>query len=76
MNILQAGLIGILQAFALFPGISRSGITMTTGLLLGLKKEAAAKFSFLMSAPIILGAGVVSLLKTYMMFQASFQALQ
>jgi len=63
MNILQAGLIGILQAFALFPGISRSGITMTTGLLLGLKKEAAAKFSFLMSAPIILGAGVVSLLK-------------
>lgn len=63
MNILQAGLIGISQAFALFPGISRSGITMTTGLLLGLKKEVAAKFSFLMSAPIIFGAGAVSLLK-------------
>ncbi|WAM32342.1 undecaprenyl-diphosphatase UppP [Caldicellulosiruptor naganoensis] len=63
MNILHAILIGISQAFALFPGISRSGITMTTGLLLGLKKEAAAKFSFLMSAPIIFGAGAVSLLK-------------
>ncbi|WAM34567.1 undecaprenyl-diphosphate phosphatase [Caldicellulosiruptor morganii] len=63
MNIIHATLIGISQAFALFPGISRSGITMTTGLLLGLKKETAAKFSFLMSAPIILGAGAVSLMK-------------
>ncbi|ADL42929.1 Bacitracin resistance protein BacA [Caldicellulosiruptor obsidiansis OB47] len=72
MNVFHAALIGVSQAFALFPGISRSGITMTTGLLLGLKKEAAAKFSFLMSAPIILGAGAVSLLKNINHVAAEF----
>ncbi len=53
----QALLIGLAQALALIPGTSRSGITMTAGLLLGLKPQAAARFSFLLSIPIILMAG-------------------
>ncbi len=48
--------IGCSQALALIPGVSRSGITITTGLLAGFTREAAARYSFLMSAPIILGA--------------------
>ena len=51
--------IGIAQALALFPGISRSGITIATGLFLGLEREAAARFSFLMAVPVIAGAGPV-----------------
>jgi undecaprenyl-diphosphatase len=53
--------IGLSQALAIIPGVSRSGITMTMGLLLGLTREGAAKFSFLLSAPIILGASMVKL---------------
>jgi undecaprenyl-diphosphatase len=55
-------IIGFAQALAIFPGVSRSGSTITAGLGLGLKREAAAKFSFLLSAPIIAGAGLKSLL--------------
>lgn len=54
----EALLIGLSQALALVPGVSRSGSTMTMGLLLGLKKEDAAQFSFLLIAPISLGAVV------------------
>ncbi len=54
----DAILIGFSQALAVIPGISRSGITISMGLLLGLKRQAAAKFSFLLSAPIIFGAGM------------------
>ncbi len=60
---LDAFLIGCGQALALVPGSSRSGTTITTGMLLGLKREAAARFSFLLSVPIILGAGVYKLVK-------------
>lgn len=49
--------IGCAQALALVPGISRSGISISAGLFLGLNREAAARFSFLMSAPVIAGAG-------------------
>jgi undecaprenyl-diphosphatase len=49
--------IGLAQALALIPGTSRSGITMTAGLMMGLTREAAARFSFLLSIPLILAAG-------------------
>ncbi len=50
--------IGLAQALALIPGVSRSGATLTAGLSMGLSREAAARFSFLMSAPITLGAAL------------------
>jgi len=54
-----AALIGLSQALALVPGVSRSGITITTALVLGFQRREAARFSFLMSAPIIAGAGLL-----------------
>ncbi len=54
----DAATIGVAQALALFPGVSRSGITIASGLLLGLEREAAARFSFLMAVPVIAGAGL------------------
>jgi undecaprenyl-diphosphatase len=54
----DAGTVGVAQAVALFPGISRSGVTISTGMLDGLDREAAARFAFLMSAPVIAGAGL------------------
>jgi len=55
--------IGVGQALALVPGTSRSGSTITTGMMLGFSREAAARFSFLLSVPIILGAGAYKLAK-------------
>jgi undecaprenyl-diphosphatase len=57
----QAVLIGCAQALALFPGISRSGSTIACALLLGLEGRTAFKFSFLLSIPAILGAGLLKL---------------
>jgi undecaprenyl-diphosphatase len=57
----EAGIIGAFQTFALFAGISRSGITMVGGLLRGLDHEDAAKFSFLLATPVIFAAGVLKL---------------
>ena len=54
-------LIGISQVLAIVPGVSRSGITMTTGMFMGLTREGAARFSFLLSTPIIFGAAMVKL---------------
>jgi len=51
--------IGFFQALALIPGVSRSGATISGGLLLGLKREDAARFAFLLSFPVILGAGTL-----------------
>ncbi len=56
---LDAVLIGLLQAFAIIPGISRSGTTILTALWRGLDRDAAVRFSFMLSAPIILGATLV-----------------
>jgi undecaprenyl-diphosphatase len=55
---LDALLLGMAQALALFPGISRSGITIAGGLFLGMEREAAARFAFLMGIPVIAGATV------------------
>jgi undecaprenyl-diphosphatase len=55
--------VGAAQALALFPGISRSGISISAARFLGLDRESAARFSFLMSAPIIAGAGAWETLK-------------
>ncbi len=57
----EAGAVGLAQVFALLPGISRSGITIVTGLARGLDHEDAARFSFLLATPIILAAGVYKL---------------
>ena len=56
MTFKQTFLIGLSQALAFIPGVSRSGITMTTGRLLGVSREGAAKYSFMLSTPIVLGA--------------------
>lgn len=61
MGIKDALLIGIAQACALTPGISRSGSTISVGLILGLKRELSARYSFLLSIPAILGALIVEL---------------
>lgn len=61
----EAGLIGLAQAWALIPGSSRSGCTLTMGMLLGFTREAAARFSFLLSVPIILAAGGYKILKVW-----------
>jgi len=57
-NLVDAVIIGVAQALALFPGISRSGITIATGLFRGLERDAAARFAFLMGIPVIAGAGI------------------
>jgi undecaprenyl-diphosphatase len=61
MSFRQAAAIGVAQAFALIPGISRSGITMGGGLIAGLSNEDAARFSFLLATPIIAAAGFLKL---------------
>ncbi len=63
LTIVDAILVGIAQTFALVPGSSRSGTTITAALFLGLTREAAARFSFLLSIPSVFGAGVYELYK-------------
>jgi undecaprenyl-diphosphatase len=53
--------IGVAQAFALAPGVSRSGATISAGLALGLTREAAARYAFLLATPITAGAGLLQL---------------
>lgn len=63
MSLKDAILIGCSQVFALIPGFSRSGTTIAAGRVLGLERESAAKFSFFLSAPVVLGAVCLQLLK-------------
>lgn len=60
LNWVDALVIGLAQALAITPGISRSGATIAGGLVRGLERPAAARFSFLMSVPVMIGAGVVA----------------
>jgi undecaprenyl-diphosphatase len=64
INARSAFIIGLLQAMAILPGISRSGSTIATAVLLGIDKEKAARFSFLMVVPLIVGSMVKSILDT------------
>ena len=57
----RALVIGIAQALAIMPGLSRSGSTIFTGMVLGINRETAARFSFIMSIPAILGAVVLKM---------------
>lgn len=61
LTLKQTFLIGLSQSLAFIPGVSRSGITMTAGRLMGVKREAAARYSFMLSAPIVLAATVFKL---------------
>ncbi|MEA3325764.1 MAG: undecaprenyl-diphosphatase UppP [Chloroflexota bacterium] len=64
ITLLEALFMGVMQSLALFPGISRSGATISGGMMRHLRREAAGKFSFLMAVPIMLAAGGLS---TYQM---------
>lgn len=61
MSFKQTFIIGISQSLAFIPGVSRSGVTMTAGRLLGVKRESVAKYSFMLSAPIVLAATIFKL---------------
>jgi undecaprenyl-diphosphatase len=63
VNWRDALFVGVLQAIAIIPGTSRSGITITAGLVLGLTRQAASRFSFLLSIPTILMAGALETLE-------------
>lgn len=62
MNVKKGIKIGLFQSLALIPGMSRSGATISGGMLLGLSRSEAARFAFLLAVPIILGAGLKKLL--------------
>ncbi len=61
MSFTQSVIIGICQGLAVLPGISRSGATIASGLCLGLEREYAARYSFLLSIPAVLGAGLIQI---------------
>lgn len=65
VSLLDALIIGVGQAVAILPGLSRSGTTIAVGLFRGLERDSAARFSFLLSIPAILGALVLSLLDLF-----------
>lgn len=71
MNWKDALIVGLFQTFALFPGISRSGSTIVGGLQRGLDRPTATRFSFLLSIPVITGAGLLSVLDIVMAPQSS-----
>jgi len=60
INLSKGLLVGIAQAFAIIPGISRSGMTISTALIAGVPSKEAAKFSFLLAIPAILGAIIIT----------------
>ncbi|MEM3153595.1 MAG: undecaprenyl-diphosphate phosphatase [Candidatus Bathyarchaeia archaeon] len=67
----QAFLIGVAQGIAVVPGLSRSGLTITAALLLGIKREKAFKFSFLLSIPAVIGALALTLSEQFNVLAAS-----
>lgn len=65
MNWKDSLIIGLAQTLAFIPGISRSGVTISAGLVKNFKREEAARFSFLMAIPVIAGAGIVKFFDSY-----------
>ena len=65
MGVINAVIIGCSQVLALFPGVSRSGITIAASMALGYKRDEAARFSFLISGPVIFGASLLTFIKNY-----------
>jgi undecaprenyl-diphosphatase len=65
ISLVDSLVIGLAQAFALMPGVSRSGSTITAGLFRGLKRDAAVRFSFLLSTPLIAGAALLKAHELY-----------
>lgn len=68
LNSKNALIIGLFQILALFPGISRSGMTISAGLFLGINKEKAVKFSFLLLIPLAIGASILNFGEAYFSF--------
>ncbi len=73
ITFLQSFVVGFWQVIALIPGTSRSGITMTGGMLAGMNKQTAVRYSFLLSIPVILGAGLLSVTELMTMPTGSIQ---
>ena len=73
VNFPVAIIIGIAQAAALIPGVSRSGVTMTSARFLGMERAEAARFSFLMSIPVTMAAGALGVVEIYNSGQAGLQ---
>jgi len=73
--VITAFYIGIAQAFALLPGISRSGIVISVALMLGIQKDKAAKFAFFMAIPVLIGAGLLQLFSIDLQPSVSFMQL-
>ncbi|MDY6786800.1 MAG: undecaprenyl-diphosphate phosphatase [candidate division WOR-3 bacterium] len=69
IRIKSAVIIGLMQVFALLPGISRSGITISSGILSGVSRKQAADFSFFMAMPLILGSFIMELREVSMQFE-------
>lgn len=63
INLFQSIIIGLFQIFCLCPGVSRSGITIAIGILLGIKKSIAIEFSFIISIPLLMGASFFDIIK-------------
>jgi len=74
-TLIQSLNIGLMQAIAILPGVSRSGSTISVGIFSGLSKEKAAEFSFLMAMPITGGAGLFALIKDFQEPKGSLVAL-
>jgi undecaprenyl-diphosphatase len=72
MTIKDSIIIGLIQCLALIPGSSRSGTTITAGLFVGLNRETAARYSFLLSIPAILVSGLYQLAKSYQHLSADY----
>lgn len=76
VSLRQALIIGVAQALAIVPGVSRSGVTISAGLFAGLNRVAAARFSFLLAMPTILGATIKVLLSDGALAAIGEQSLQ